>query len=214
MTKKTQKPLSDEALLKAVRDAFEKLRKDGLEPSARNVIALTGGKQSRVLAAIQAVRNEEETRRKRMEAVPPIPTDLSDALESIWEVAWKAADENAAEARNSFAMRIEHLEKQNEECMAALAQMEEENDRLSASNIELEGALAAASESKIGLEKDVERLQLRLEERAELMRFVEEKIGRVSSASPGKKAPSKAGAQTGELPLGDAGHGTVKGVSS
>ena len=214
MTKKAQKPLSDDALSKAVRDAFEKLRKDGLEPSARNVIALTGGKQSRVLAAIQAVRDEEEARRKRMEAVPPIPSDLSDALESIWEVAWKAADKNAAEARNSFAMRIEHLEKRNEECMTALTQMEEENERLSASNTELEGALAAAFESKFGLEKEVEHLQLRLEERADLMRFVEEKMGRASKSEPVKKAPSKVMGQTGELPFDDLGPATEKGACS
>jgi chromosome segregation ATPase len=173
MSKTTQKPLSDDALINAVREAFSKLRTDGLEPSARNVIALTGGKQARVLGAIRAVREEEEAKRRRMEAVPPMPGDLSDALESIWETAWKAADENAAEARRSFSLRIEELEKQASECLAIIDDLEEKNDAITAENAALEAELDEANARCAELRGNLDHALQRQEERQTIMEMME-----------------------------------------
>lgn len=207
MTDTTSKPMTDAELKKAVQAAVSKLRKDGLEPTTRNVYALTGGKHKRVLDMLSDFLADEEAMRKRLEETPPIPEDVQDVFETAWATAWRAADASAAEARQLYSDRIAALERECTDRRDIIAELEERLDATEIARTKLDAALRSALADATDLRQKLISAEERLSGRNEILDLLGDVLPAKTGSAPSKrvtKAAKGRRSSTSDLPFDDA----------
>lgn len=215
MTDTTSKPMTDAELKKAVQAAVSKLRKDGLEPTTRNVYAITGGKHKRVLDMLSDFLADEAATRKRLEETPPIPEDVQVVFETARATAWRAADASA-EARQLYSDRIAALERECTDLRDIIAELEERLDATEIARTQLDAALQSALADATDLRQKLISAEERLSGRNEILDLLGEVLPAKTGSASSKRAPKAAkgrSSSTSDLPF-DAAPGPRDGAAT
>lgn len=161
MAPKNQKTTA--AFEKKVRAAATELEKEGVRITNSAIRDKIGGGSFRDIAPIvKAITAEKEARTKAESQVPDMPEEVAELASAIWEGAYRAADEVAANDRRVHAEEVKVLRNEVAERENEIATVEEELDSAQARAKAAEAAMSRLEEQLTKLRVVVAGLEGRL----------------------------------------------------
>ncbi len=124
-----------------------------------------GGSMSDVQVVVRDYRDEAEAHAATMAKVPPMPAEVIELNEKVWNLIWKKADEPVAAIKAQYAAEIEKRKLRDEERDSDMLAVEAELLATAARAEEAEAEVAALKQSLIDAKMEIARLEGRLAER-------------------------------------------------
>lgn len=124
-----------------------------------------GGSMSDVQVVVRDYRDEAEAHAATMAKVPPMPAEVIELNEKVWNLIWKKADEPVAAIKAQYAAEIEKRKLRDEERDSDMLAVEADLLATAARAKEAETELAAIKQNLMNAKMEIARLEGRLAER-------------------------------------------------
>lgn len=187
----SRKNTANAHLRKKVQDAIAELSAANQPIKNSTVLEKTGGSLRDVSPLVREAKAEIEARVLAAQAVPDVPEEVWDALQMVWQAAWRSAEETSLAERRGHAQQVDKLDKELDDVLGISEKLEEEASGQMARAEIAEAKLQEMEALVHDLRLEVARLEGRLVERLEARAELETKQNIIESETAAQTSPEQ-----------------------